>query len=79
MEYIIKSATPKQIPYTNKKNEYGIDVLLITGIVNQTYAGFENIDMGFCQIEKTDSVNEIEFKINAFAKAFVLNKYKRTV
>jgi hypothetical protein len=54
MEYILKSATSKRIPYT-KDNVYGIDVLIRTAIVGQTYMGFENLDVGFCPIEKTDS------------------------
>lgn len=77
MEYILKSATSKQVPYT-KKDVYGIDVLIRTGIVGQTYLGFENLDVGFCPIEKTDTVDAIEVKIGNFARAFVSEKYPKT-
>jgi len=78
MEYILKSATSKQVPYTNKEGVYGIDVLIRTGIVNQTYSGFENLDVRFCPIEKTDTVDAIEVKIGNFARGFVLEKYPTT-
>jgi len=78
MEYILKSATSKQVPYTNKQNMYGIDVLIRTGIVGQTYMGFENLDVGFCPIEKTDTVDAIEVKIGDFARNYVKEKYPKT-
>ena len=78
MEYILKSATSKQVPYTNKQNVYGIDVLITTGIVGQTYEGFKNINVGFCPIEKIDTVDDIEVKIGNFARAFVSEKYPTT-
>jgi len=78
MEYILKSATSKQVPYTNKQDVYGIDVLIRTGIVGQLYSGFENLDVGFCPIEKTDTVDAIEVKIGDFARAFVTEKYPTT-
>jgi len=78
MEYILKSATSKQVPYTNRELVYGIDVLIRTGIVGQTYSGFENLDIGFCPVEKTDTVDAIEVKIGDFARAFVSEKYPTT-
>lgn len=78
MEYILKSVEPRKIPYTNKENVYGIDVLIRTAIVGQTYIGFENIDLSFCPIEKTDTSDSIEVKINNFAKIFISEKYKKT-
>jgi len=77
MEYILKSATSKQVPYT-KKDVYGIDVLIRTGIIGQTYVGFENLDVAFCPLEKTDTVDGIEVKIGNFARAFVIDKYPTT-
>lgn len=78
MEYILKSATSRQVPYSNKQGVYGIDVLIRTGIVGQTYKGFENLDIGFCPVEKTDTVDTIEIKIGNFARAFVSDKYPKT-
>ena len=78
MEYILKSSTSKQVPYTNKDGEYGIDVLIKTGIVGQTYNGFQNLDVVFCPLEKTDTVDGIEVKIGNFARAFVSEKYPTT-
>lgn len=78
MQYILKSATAKQVPYTNRENVYGIDVLITTGIVGQTYNGFQNLNVAFCPIEKTDDYNSIEIKINAFATSFVSKKYPNT-
>lgn len=78
MEYILKSATSRQVPYTNKENVYGIDVLITTGIVGQTYDGFKNLNVGFCPVEKTDSVNQIQAKIDAFATTYVATKYPNT-
>lgn len=78
MEYILKSSTSKQVPYTNKDGEYGIDVLIKTGIVGQTYNGFQNLDVSFCPLEKTDTVDGIEIKIGNFAREFVSKKYPKT-
>jgi hypothetical protein len=78
MEYILKSATSKQVPYTNRDNVYGIDVLITTGIVGQTYDGFQNLNIGFCPIERTDNINQIQAKINLFATNFVTTKYPNT-
>jgi hypothetical protein len=78
MQYIKKSATAKQVPYTNKENVYGIDVLITTGIVGQTYDGFQNLNLSFCPIEKTDDINQIQAKIDAFATQYVATKYPNT-
>ena len=78
MEYKLNSAIAKNLPYTNKDGVYGIDVLIKTGIVGQTYSGFENLNIGFCVIEKTDNVNTIQDKINTFATNYVANKYPNT-
>jgi len=78
MQYIKKSATAKQVPYTNKENVYGIDVLITTGIVGQTYDGFQNLNVAFCPIEKTDDINQIQTKIDAFATQYIATKYPNT-
>lgn len=78
MEYILKSAISKQVPYTNRENVYGIDVAITTGIVGQTYVGFENLDIGFCPLEKTDSIDDIEIKIGAYSRNYITTKYPNT-
>lgn len=78
MEYQLNSVVAKNLPYTNKEGIYGIDVLIKTGIVRQIYSGFENLNVGFCPIEKTDDYNSIEIKINNFATKYVTTKYPNT-
>lgn len=85
MEYKLVKASPIGLPYNRtvgikngKDLEYGIDVVITTGIVNQVYSGFQNVDRGFCKIEKTDNVEKIESKIQLYADAFVRDKYPTT-
>jgi hypothetical protein len=75
MEYKLKSATAKNLPYTNKDGIFGIDIFIKVGIVNQTYSGFENLNMAFCPLEKTDDYIITETKINDFATRYVSEKY----
>lgn len=79
MEYQLKSATAKNLPYINKDGVFGIDVLIKVGIVNQTYSGFENLNMAFCPLEKTDDYVITETKINDFATRYVSAKYATDV
>jgi hypothetical protein len=78
MDYILKSATSQAVPYTNKDSVYGIDAVVTTGIVGQTYDGFINLDVIFCPVEKTDTIDEIEVKIGDAARAYILVKYPNT-
>lgn len=78
MQYELKSAKSRKNPYTDENDVYGIDVIIRTKIVSQPYDGFENLDVGFCPIEKTDNINQIEAKINVFAINFIKNKYPNT-
>lgn len=78
MEYFLKSATSKQVPFLNKEGDYGINVLIRTAIVGQTYNGFENLEVSFCPLEKTDTIDDIEKKIEKFAMEFVSKKYPKT-
>lgn len=78
MQYELKSTSANGNPYTNQEGVYGIDVIIRTKIVNQIYEGFENLDVSFCPIEKTDTINQIEAKMNAFATDFIKNKYPNT-
>lgn len=78
MEYELKSTSTSTNPYTNQNGVYGIDVLIRTKIVNQIYEGFENLDVSFCPIEKTDTINQIENKITNFAVQYIKEKYPNT-
>jgi hypothetical protein len=78
MEYQLKSATSKVVPYTNKEGVYGIDVQVTTSIVGQNYSGFCNLNVGFCPLEKTDNINEIQVKITAYGETYVKTNYPNT-
>jgi hypothetical protein len=82
MDYILKSAKAQGLPYEkvlnfNTPNEkvYGVNVLIKTGIVGQTHRGFENTDVGFCPILKTDTIDQSEAKIQIFATQYVATNY----
>ena len=80
MNYIVKSKEPFSLPET-RNGIYGVQLVIKTGIVNQTYQGFENVDCNpdtFCPILRTDNTDEAEIKFTAFATAYVLNKYPNT-
>lgn len=79
MKYALKSATTDRTPYTNQDGVYGIDVVIRTKIVDQPYEGFENLNVGFCPIEKTDTINQAEQKINTYAEQFVKTNYPDVV
>lgn len=85
MQYKLADAKAQGLPYSKildptKQTEkvYGMDVLIKTSIVGQTHTGFENLDMGFCPIEKTDTIDAVELKLTAFASAYVSTKYPNT-
>ena len=77
----LKNAVPQGVPKTKTINNievYGIDVIITTKIVAQTYAGFENFDLGFCPILKTETIDQALVKINTYALNFVATKYPNT-
>lgn len=86
MNYILKSATPKGLPYSKKENPldplsptiYGIDAIIITGIVGQTYNGFTNQNVGFCPLAETDTIQQAEAKVQAYGAIYVTTKYPNT-
>ena len=81
MNYELKNAVPQGVPKTKTINNievYGIDVIITTKIVAQTYVGFENFDLGFCPILKTETIDQALVKINAYALNFVATKYPNT-
>ena len=86
MNYELKSAVPRGLPYDKKDNpldenspvKYGVNVIIKTGIVGQTYDGFQNMDLGFCELLRTETINQALGKIEAYAIAFVATKYPNT-
>lgn len=86
MNYELKSAKANGLPFDKKENPldlespliYGLNIIIRTGIVGQTYNGFQNTNVEFCPILRTDTVNEILAKINTFALAFVASEYPNT-
>jgi hypothetical protein len=86
MDYKLNSAAPSGLPYNkpldanepNGQTIYGINVIVNTGIVNQTYNGFQNMDLGFCPISQLDTIDAVIAKIQVYATAFVTEKYPNT-
>lgn len=86
MNYELKSATPQGLPFEKRTNPidatspviYGVNVIIKTGIVGQGYNGFENTDLGFCEILKTETIDQALVKIQTYASAFVVTKYPNT-
>ena len=77
MNYEVKDVKPTALPYT--RNEvYGVQLIITTGIVGQTYPGFVNIESNndtFCPILRTDGTDAAEEKFATFAAEYVANKY----
>ncbi len=82
MQYELKSVKAIGNPYTRKdkdgQEQYGINILITTGIVGQTYKGFTNTDSSFFELEKGQTINQNEAEMNAFATQFVSEKYPNT-
>ena len=79
IQYTLKSAKARKAPYTNEEEVYGVDILITTKIVDQPYEGFEKLDISFCPLEKTDTINQAEQKINTFAQQFILTNYPNVI
>lgn len=80
MNYIVKSQEPFALPET-RDAVYGVQLVIKTGIVGQTYEGFENVDCNpdtFCPILRTDNTDEAETKFVIFAATYVATKYPNT-
>ncbi len=74
MEYKLIKTKAKGLPIT--KNEvYVMPTIIFTGIVGQTYLGFENIDLDYCPILDTDNSVQIQAKMDAFGADYVAKKY----
>ena len=81
MEYQLIKVIPITLPcyrIIDGVSVFGIPIIIYTGIVSQSYAGFENADETFCPIELTDGTTAIEEKMNLFGAVFVLTKYPNT-
>ena len=78
MQYVLIKTTSNELPYTNKAGVYVIKTIIYTGIVGQTYNGFQNIDVGECPILQTDNTTQIQAKMDAFGTALISQKYPNT-
>ncbi len=78
MKYILSKTKPQGLPVTDDKGNYLIPTIIYTGIVGQTYPGFENIDVDKCPILKTDNSDQIQAKMDAFGAAYIAKKYPNT-
>lgn len=85
MKYELKSVKTIGSPYNHRdiKNSqaveiYGINILIITTIVGQTYNGFCNYDTAFFELDKTKTIEENQTAINDFAVQYIKNKYPNT-
>jgi len=82
MQYRLKSAVPQGLPYDKTKpgtpTVYGVNVIITTEIVGQTYEGFINMDIGFCPILQTESIDQALVKIEAYSLQYVATKYPNT-
>lgn len=83
MQYKLKSVTPIGKPKTQNiglppVEKYGINIIITTEIVGQVYNGFTKSDAMFFELDKADSIDENEVKMNAFATNYVATKYPNT-
>lgn len=82
MQYELKSVKAIGNPFTkslpNGGSKYGINIIVKTGIVGNTYSGFCNNDGMFFELDKNDTIQQSEVKMNAFAIQYVLDTYPNT-
>jgi hypothetical protein len=77
MNYEVKDIKPAALPFT-KNSVYGVQLIITTGIVGQTYTGFVNVESNddtFCPILRTDGTDAAEAKFVIFAADYVTTKY----
>ena len=80
MQYQLKSVKPISKPQTQNIGlppvpKYGINIIITTEIVGQPYIGFCKCDNMFFELDPSDSIDESEVKMNAFATTYVATKY----
>lgn len=85
MQYELKSVKAVGNPYINRilvgkvyVEKYGINIVITVGIVGNTYKGFCNNDGMFFELDKNDTIQQSEVKMNAFAVQYVLDTYPNT-
>jgi len=83
MQYKLNGVTPVGRPGTRKVGlppveKYGINIMITTGIVSQTYNGFTKSDSMFFELDPADTIDESEIKMNTFANQYVATKYPNT-
>lgn len=83
MQYQLKDVKAISKPFTNRAglppvNKYGINIMITTGIVGQTYSGFTKCDNVFFELDPSDTIDQSEVKMNAYATQYVATKYPNT-
>jgi hypothetical protein len=83
MEYQLKEVKVISRPFTKKDgnppvDKYGVNIMITTSIVGQTYPGFTKSDNMFFEVDPSDTIDESEVKMNDFAVNYVKTKYPKT-
>jgi hypothetical protein len=83
MQYQLKEVKTTSKPFTKREGippveKYGINIMIITGIVGQTYNGFTKSDNVFFELDPADTIDQSEVKMNDFATKYVATKYPNT-
>lgn len=83
MQYELKEVKVISKPFTKKDgnpsvDKYGVNIMITTGIVGQNYIGFTKSDNMFFELDKSDSIDKNEVKMNTFATQYVATKYPNT-
>jgi len=83
MKYELKEVKAISKPFTKKEgippiDKYGINIMITTGIVGQTYNGFTKSDNMFFELDPSDSIDKSKVKMNDFAIKYVETKYPNT-
>ena len=79
MKYELKEVKAISKPFTKKEgippiDKYGINIMITTGIVGQTYNGFTKSDNMFFELDPSDSIDKSKVKMNDFAIKYVETK-----
>jgi len=83
MQYELKEVKVLSRPFTKKDgnppvDKYGVNIMVTTGIVGQTYNGFTKSDNMFFEVNPADTIDQSEVKMNTFAVNYVATKYPNT-
>ena len=77
MQYEVKSVKQASV-LQEKDGVYGVFVAITSGIIGQNYAGFTNVDDGFCPLLETDDSITARTKMDAYGAQVVAEKYPNT-